>query len=697
MIRYTVLLPFLLLAFSLSHAQWAQTSGPVGGSISVLFVDGTEIYAGTRSAGVFKSTDGGSTWEQKNSTIGYQTIVAMAKSGIYLIASGTEGSYRSWEGGDNWTFIAGSQFVGGVSTFAVQGTHMIAGTGYVGVYASTDDGATWAPSNSGLPLADGETSVPASVTAGSSYLIFGQDYSTSGVFRSTDLGVTWIRADTGIPPGDIIKALFYDGSTLYAAGTDVYRSDNLGSSWRTVETGIPSLAAIQSFATDGTKLFAGGYAGLFATTLGDSVWTRVTGRVSETGVLSVGASGTTLLAGTDGDGVYRSTGGGTSWSASNPGVRARNMSDFLTDGATLYANGQSMFKTTDDGSAWNEVRGNLADSAIAPRLVYAGGDTLLAQDGSIYNRLMRSVDAGATWTEVWPELYNIGMVQSIIRTASGYWTAAGAIYHSTDGGVSWGSVDSSATAPWVLFAVERLNGSLFAYGQKVYRSTNDGSTWEDVTPPVTIQVDAMTALGAAIYAGDRFAAEIYRSTDGGDNWNPVPSPVSGGTIEQLYGTGPALIACSDLTGIFLTTNDGSSWLNITPGLPGEQAAYRVAVHDGYLFAGTGGNSVWKRPMSDITAVDGAPAGLPERTALSQNYPNPFNPSTTVTWTVAAAGRVSVKVYDLLGREVATLFDGIAVPGEQSAVWDASGMPGGVYYVRLTSASSTGARAMALIR
>jgi hypothetical protein len=697
MIRNTVLLPFLLLALSSSPAQWAQTSGPAGGSISVLFVDGSDLYVGTYSAGVFKSTDGGAAWQQKNNTISYQTIVAMAKSGIYLIASGTEGSYRSWDGGDNWTFIAGSQFVGGVSTFAVQGTHMIAGTGYVGVYASTDDGGTWAPSNSGLPLADGETSVSASVTAGSSYLIFGQDFSTSGVFRSTDLGVTWIRADTGIPPGDIIKALFYDGSTLYAAGTDVYRSDNMGVSWRTVETGIPSFAAIQSFATDGTKLFAGGAAGLFSTTLGDSVWTRVTGRVSETGVLSVGASGTSLFAGTNGDGVYRSTGGGGSWSASNPGLLARNMSGLLTDGATLYGNGQSMFKTTDEGSAWNEVRGTLGDSAIAPRMVYAGGDTLLAQDGSMYNRLTRSVDAGATWTEVWPELYNIGMVQNIVRTASGYWTASGAIYHSTDGGVSWSSVDSSSTAPWILFSVERLNGSIFAFGQKVYRSTNDGSTWEDVTPPVTIQVDAMTAVGAVLYAGDRFAAEIYRSTDGGDNWFPVPSPVPGGTIDQLCGSGAALIACSDFTGIFRTTNDGSSWLDITPGLPGLQPAYRVAVHNGYLFAGTGGNSVWKRPMSDITAVGVDPSGVPERTALAQNYPNPFNPATTVTWTVAAAGKVSVKVYDLLGREVATLFDGIAVPGGQSAVWDASGLPGGVYYVRLTSASSTDVRSMALVR
>jgi hypothetical protein len=701
MVRLVFVLSLIAILVIAADAQWVRTAGPEGGGISVILVDGGDLYAGTIQAGIFKSTDGGSTWEQKISGLGSQSIVAMAKIGSYVIASGTEGAYRSSDGGDSWTMVPGSDQVGGASTLSVQGAHIIAGTGYEGVYASTDDGATWAPSNSGLPLTDGETSVPASVAAGSSYLIFGQDFIASGVFRSTDLGGSWFQADAGIPPADLIAELYYDGSTLYAAGTDVYRSDDLGATWRSVESGIPSFAAIKSFTTDGSKLFAAGAAGLFSTPLGDSVWTRVAGGVSETGTLSAAASGGSLFAGTDGDGVHRSTDAGASWHASNPGLLARDMSGLVVDGAALYGNGRSIFRTTDEGDTWSEVRGTLGDSAVAPRLLYAGGDTLFAHDGSLFNRLVRSVDGGATWTEVWPDLFNIGVLQEIVRTGSGFWTAAGAIYRSTDGGTSWSSVDSALTAPWVLFSVVELNGALYAHGQKVYRSTDDGASWEDVTPPATSQVDVMTAAGAAVYAGDRYNDEVFRSTDGGTAWTPVPTPTLGGTVDQLYGSGAALFLCSDqggtFTGIFRTTSGGASWLDITPGLPADENVHRVVVQNVYLFAGVGGNSVWKRPLSDVTAVGDDEAGLPAATRLVANYPNPFNPSTTIAWEMASAGWVVLKVYDVLGRDVATLFDGVAEPGKHSVTWDAGGMPGGAYFSRMTAGSTVETKAMMLMR
>ena len=74
---------------------------------------------------------------------------------------------------------------------------------------------------------------------------------------------------------------------------------------------------------------------------------------------------------------------------------------------------------------------------------------------------------------------------------------------------------------------------------------------------------------------------------------------------------------------------------------------------------------------------------PKVFSLNQNYPNPFNPSTTIEFTIPSDGKVTLKVFDLLGRQVATLFDGMTNSGEiQRVVFDASMFPSGVYFARL---------------
>jgi flagellar hook assembly protein FlgD len=85
--------------------------------------------------------------------------------------------------------------------------------------------------------------------------------------------------------------------------------------------------------------------------------------------------------------------------------------------------------------------------------------------------------------------------------------------------------------------------------------------------------------------------------------------------------------------------------------------------------------------------------------LSCAHPNPFGPSTTIRYVAPRGGHVSVRVYDLAGRAVATLVDGAATPGEHVAVWDGATDSGeraasGVYFVRLEAEGTTGASAIA---
>ncbi|MBU1706964.1 T9SS type A sorting domain-containing protein, partial [bacterium] len=74
--------------------------------------------------------------------------------------------------------------------------------------------------------------------------------------------------------------------------------------------------------------------------------------------------------------------------------------------------------------------------------------------------------------------------------------------------------------------------------------------------------------------------------------------------------------------------------------------------------------------------------LPTEFALHQNYPNPFNPTTTIRYDVKQTGLVSVKVFDILGREVAVLVSGTVSAGFHKVTWDAQGLPSGLYLCRM---------------
>jgi len=86
----------------------------------------------------------------------------------------------------------------------------------------------------------------------------------------------------------------------------------------------------------------------------------------------------------------------------------------------------------------------------------------------------------------------------------------------------------------------------------------------------------------------------------------------------------------------------------------------------------------------VTKVNNRVSGVATEFSLSQNYPNPFNPSTKIQFSVAQAGFVTLKIYDLLGREVATLVHQDLKPSSYSVTWNASNFASGAYFYRLQS-------------
>ncbi len=99
----------------------------------------------------------------------------------------------------------------------------------------------------------------------------------------------------------------------------------------------------------------------------------------------------------------------------------------------------------------------------------------------------------------------------------------------------------------------------------------------------------------------------------------------------------------------------------------------------------------------ITAVKAQPTVVPGKFDLSQNYPNPFNPTTTINYSVPQSGGVTLKVYNLLGQEVATLFSGLQQAGNHVAVFDASRLASGVYFYRLEAGNNSMTKKLLLMK
>jgi len=233
--------------------------------------------------------------------------------------------------------------------------------------------------------------------------------------------------------------------------------------------------------------------------------------------------------------------------------------------------------------------------------------------------------------------------------------------------------------------------------------------WTEVTPPgnnggwvrrivvdLTDKNKVYATYGGYNASGTLTSRHIWYSTNQGTNWNDISAGLPNVPVHSLAvdpTTSTTLYAGTE-TGVYQSTNSGGAWTIFNAGMPWYVPTDELVVQKDTksLFAFTHGRGVFTISLVP-TGVENLQTKIPTEYVLNQNYPNPFNPTTHIRFTVPLAQQhVTLKVFDVAGKEVTTLVNEVKDPGEYTVQWDGAGFASGIYFYTMQSRPHDGGQA-----
>jgi len=219
--------------------------------------------------------------------------------------------------------------------------------------------------------------------------------------------------------------------------------------------------------------------------------------------------------------------------------------------------------------------------------------------------------------------------------------------------------------------------------------------WVQTNGPYRGVVNSFAVSGTNLFAGT-VGGGVYLSTNNGTSWAAVNNGFPSSDVMALAVSGTNLFAGTDDGGVYLSTNNGTSWTVVNNGLTNSYVL-ALEVNGTNLFAGTLYTNVWKRPLSELTAVTKEINDLPKDFTLSQNYPNPFNPNTIISYSLPSSSNIKLLVYNTLGQLVNTLESGYKSAGNYSLNFNASDLSSGIYFYKLEAGQFSQVKKMILLK
>lgn len=381
--------------------------------------------------------------------------------------------------------------------------------------------------------------------------------------------------------------------------------------------------------------------------------------------------------------------------------------------AWMCGSNGAVLRTTNGGETWahpDTILFPLPDNYIIEAL---DANTAFLSRTSIFlpeTYIYRTTDGGGTWYRVFTQangfINGIAMFDhqnglAVGDPVAGFWT----IVRTTDGGSTWNRLATSppqvGTEIGFSGSLDRLDTTVWfgTSANRMYRVTRSGIV-TGITTPAPVRSVAFKNSQIGIFSN---GGSLYRTTDGGATWLPTTPIGTSATTVAAWHLG---FFAKSGTEIRASTDDGVTWTSpFSYSFSGSAMSFhRSDIAAGYV----AGNSAAARFFTIIDGIEETSPRIPERLELNQNYPNPFNPTTVIEFQIPNAGGqsrfgnsrlefVSLKVFDVLGREVATLVNEVLAPGAYKSTFDASPLPGGVYLYALHSAGSSATKKMICIR
>ncbi len=154
--------------------------------------------------------------------------------------------------------------------------------------------------------------------------------------------------------------------------------------------------------------------------------------------------------------------------------------------------------------------------------------------------------------------------------------------------------------------------------------------------------------------------------------------------------------------IYLSTDFGDTWTDITGNISSvlKNHIRKILIDGDYIYVGTSLGYVYKRKLSDVvTSVEDKEENIPTGFSLQQNYPNHFNPTTTISFSIPKTEFVTLKVYDVLGNELATMVNEYRPAGTYNVQFSTinSQLSSGVYFYKFQAGKFTEVKKMILLK
>jgi photosystem II stability/assembly factor-like uncharacterized protein len=595
-----------------------------------------DLYIGAQKC-FLKSTDDGTTWVRVDANeVTY--ITSHLPNYLYRVLGNLLD--RSTDRGSTWTgwYIAQQ---GGINAIAFDSTNKMYIGNERGIAMSTDMGHLWED----LKWQDVKYNRGFCITP------------DNRKYTATDNGLRMYHDSTDF--WDIVALAGHRVNSIYRApngymyaGSDsgFYRSINEGETWD--HMGIPDTLMIISGNKRGW-LFAN-VGGLFRRSNDNGVtwqqihihdlymrhWVNAFTSSPDAGLFT----GTTY-------GLFHSTDRGDTWEHLNP-VQDYTINSLAWDSENCLLMGfnGSIGKLCPPYPYTNEYELNAVSGHAVLTIVRKSDGTLFAGTHNLVMSgpgVIRSTDNGQIWYSMG---FNMDVVKSIAINSSGdvfNATYHGDIYKSTDNGVTWTGLTGS---------LNYWNSILFNAHDTLFAGTDENGVYLSVPPYV--------------------------------NWESINIGLKNYDVQVLATDREGHVYAGTKSGTYQFNPDKRSWKFL--GLDSLWISGMYADPDGYLYAGAWNHGVY-RSTEKTTGMDDNDGEIKIPTAyeLSQNFPNPCNPSTTIHYAVAKAGHVKIKIYDILGKEVASLVDGEKLPGTYSIWWNAQKLPSGVYLYRMEVDKMTG--------